>query len=81
MEKTLQSFANRNQKMVICSFLLADTPCLQMAASPQAYFPSNKPFCLPEVHAKLQIALLAYPSGGVLAVGPTHIQWETQNWH
>lgn len=30
----MQSFANRSQKMVICSFLLADTPCLQMAASP-----------------------------------------------
>lgn len=30
----MQHFANRNQKMVICSFLLADTPCLRMAASP-----------------------------------------------
>lgn len=34
MEKTLHSYANRNQKTVICAFLLADTPCLQMAAAP-----------------------------------------------
>lgn len=33
MGEKLQSFASRNQKTVICSFLLADTPCLQMVAS------------------------------------------------
>lgn len=57
MEKEkLQSFTNRNQKMVICSFLLADTPCLQMVAFPLGgnLFHQISLYAFQKVHAKLK---------------------------
>lgn len=78
MWEKMPSFCQWKPENGYCSFLLADTPHLQMAAplSGGTLFPSNKPLHHPTAHAKLQITILTDHRGEVLAVGLIHIQRE-----